>query len=71
MIEINNEVNKLLQSGLKLALNYEKQGKCEEARLVLAITSNIAIKRMETSGLNQAIKDFWQDEKTLIGIDIL
>lgn len=63
MIEINNEVNRFLQSGLKLAQRYEKQGQKEEARLILRITSDVVHKRIQSSGLQESLTEFWNNKK--------
>ena len=64
-IEINNEINKLLQSGLRLAMQYEQEGKKKEAVLILKITSEVATKRIQSSGLQVALTEFWNDKKAL------
>lgn len=66
MIEINNEVNRVLTNGLKVAMNLEKKGQKEEADLVLKITSDIATRRIQESGLQEALTEFWNDKKALI-----
>ena len=65
MIKVNNEVNILLQNALKVAKKYEAIGELDTAEAVLAITSKMVHQRIQTSGLQEALHEFWQDKHAL------
>lgn len=64
-IKINDEVNKLLQNGLALALFLEEGGRKDLAEFVIAQTSKTAEQRINSSGLREALRRFWDEKKAL------
>lgn len=63
IIKTNKKINTFLQKGLALAMQYEKAGQHETASAVLAITSKLAYQQIQATGLQEAIRLFWEDRK--------
>ena len=65
--DINDEVNTLLKKGLFLAQVFSIAGQKELAKQILATTSQCAYLRIQTSGLQTELREFWNDKKALAG----
>ena len=71
MIKTNNEVNELLKRGLETTLVYERMGELDMAQAILRATSVTAEMRIKASGLQTALRAFWNDKKELIEREVI
>jgi hypothetical protein len=64
-LKINKEVNEMLFNALVASQVFEKLGNLELSRAILSTASKQAELRINTSGLNVALRDFWADKRAL------
>lgn len=65
MISANNRINEFLQNSLRLETQLEKKGEYELARTIRRSSSLVAEFCIKISGLDKAMKAFWDDKKAL------
>jgi len=64
--DINQTINEFLTASVKLEQIYEKSGQHEEAQAVRGISSAIAERTMEATGLRKELRAFWNAKKAMI-----